>query len=160
MNARFEGAAVRVTILLAALAAGACNMADDAGKPRKAEAGRPAEPVSAPAARPERQPARARLGELDTAPAPAAAPRPGEVTRGWFAGRWTDSGDCTDAGQFAEDGTYLLADGTRGMWNIHEGRLVVQHSGGRSALKLRRVGEDVVEVANEDGSKGRSTRCR
>jgi hypothetical protein len=162
MNARFEGAAMRALILAAALVAGGCNMADDAGKGGKAEAQRPSEPASVPAATPERQPARARLDQLETAPAlaPAEAPRAGEVTRGWFAGRWTDSGDCADAGSFAENGTYLLADGTRGMWNIQDGRLVVHHAGGRSALKLRRVDDDSVEVANEDGSKGRSTRCR
>jgi hypothetical protein len=159
MNARFEGAAMRLLILAGALAAGGCNMADGAGKRGKAEAQRPPQPVSQLATKPEREPARARLDELDTVPAPAATPKAGEVTRGWFAGRWTDSGDCADAGQFAENGTYLLADGTRGMWNIQDGRLVVQHSGGRSALKLRRVDEDSVEVVNEDGSKGRSTRC-
>jgi len=109
----------------------------------------------------QRQPARAKLADLDTAPAqpkPAEAD-PGGVTRGWFAGRWTDTGDCADAGEFAANGTYRLADGTRGMWNVQNGRLVVQHQGGRNVARLRRVDETTVEVAADDGSVGRSTRC-
>jgi hypothetical protein len=164
MNARFEPSTMRLPrhaplILAAILAAGGCNMADDTGKNDRKEAERTVEPVPAPAVKSERQPARARLDELDTAPPPAAAPKAGEVTRGWFAGSWTDSGDCADAGHFATNGTYLLADGTRGMWNIQDGRLVVQHAAGRSALQLRRVDKDTVELVNEDGSVGRSTRC-
>ena len=146
-------------IFTAMLAAVGCNMADDAGKSDRKEAQRAPEPLPPPAAASERQPARARLDELDTAPPPAAAPKPGEVSRSWFAGSWTDSGDCADAGRFAGNGTYLLADGTRGMWNIQDGRLVVQHAGGRSALQLRRVDKDTVELVNQDGSVGRSTRC-
>jgi hypothetical protein len=145
-----------VLILAAALVVSGCNMGDDAGKREEARAA--PERVVKPVAKPERQPASARLDELDAPPAPAA-PKPGEVTRGWFAGSWTDSGDCADAGQFAPNGTYLLADGTRGMWNIQDGRLVVQHAGGRSALKLRRAGKDAVELINEDGTVGLSTRC-
>lgn len=88
-----------------------------------------------------------------------AAPNPNAVTRAWFAGRWTDTGDCAQAGEFGANGMYLLADGTRGMWNIVDGKLVVQHAGGRGAVAIRKVDEHHVEVVNDDGSVGRSARC-
>jgi hypothetical protein len=89
-------------------------------------------------------------------PAPAG---PGDVTRAWFAGNWTDSGDCAEAGRFSPNGTYVLADGTRGMWSVQDGRLVVQGANGRTALPVRRVDQNTVEIANEDGTTGRSNRC-
>jgi hypothetical protein len=147
-------------ILLAALAATGCNMADDAGKRGPAAVANAAQQEPAPApVKPERRPSQARLDELDLPAEPASAAKPGGVTRSWFAGNWTDTSDCADAGRFEGNGTYRLADGTRGMWNIVDGRLVVQHAGGRSALRLRRIDQDTVEVVNEDGSVGRSTRC-
>lgn len=154
-------AARALLILAAATAAAACNMADDADKRERAGMEGVPKPAAAPAGRTEPLPARARLEALDEAEAPAAAKAEelGHVTRSWFAGKWTDTGDCADAGRFAPDGTYLLADGTRGMWNIQDGRLVVQHEGGRSALQLRRLDESTVELDNADGSTGRSTRC-
>ncbi len=107
------------------------------------------------------EPGRTRLDELEFAePEPASAPPdPAAVTREWFAGRWSDTGNCTDAGQFAANGTYLLADGTRGMWNVQDSRLVIQNAGGRNVIRLRRTGDDSVEVINADGSVGRSIRC-
>ena len=147
-------------LILRAVAAAGCNMAD------RREQREPSPIVDAakeqpplPAREPERRPAQARLDEIDLPAEPAAPAKPGDVTRSWFAGNWTDSGDCADAGRFERNGTYLLADGTRGMWNVQDGRLVVQHKSGRSALRVRRVDQDTVEVTNEDGTAGRSTRC-
>ncbi|MET0372782.1 MAG: hypothetical protein ABW128_00835 [Rhizorhabdus sp.] len=97
--------------------------------------------------------------EFQTAPEPAQAADPNAVTRAWFAGRWTDTGDCAQAGEFGANGMYLLADGTRGMWNIVDGRLIVQHAGGRGSVAVRKVDEHHVEVVNDDGSVGRSARC-
>jgi hypothetical protein len=94
-------------------------------------------------------------GELASSRAPAAQ----GVTREWFVGAWTDTEDCGDAADFARDGRYRLADGTRGMWNVTDGRLVVQGAAGRNVVRLRRVDDDIVEVINEDGSVGRSRRC-
>ncbi len=146
MNARSRSRAAAGTRLLlvaiSGLAVVACNMADR---------------------RDEREPAAvaniAREQPALPPPKAAAPPKPGDVTRSWFAGNWTDTGDCADAGRFERNGTYLLADGTRGMWNVQDGRLVVQHKGGRSALRVRRIDQDTVEVTNEDGTAGRSTRC-
>jgi len=164
MNARsrrrFSRPARLLPLLLGALAAAGCNMAD------RREQRAPANLASAaqeqpplPAPKVERRAARARLDEIETAPGPAAPAKPGDVSRNWFAGNWTDTGSCADAGRFERNGTYLLADGTRGMWNVQDGRLVVQHKGGRSALRVRRIDQDKVEVTNEDGTAGRSTRC-
>jgi hypothetical protein len=99
------------------------------------------------------------LDEVDALAERSTPAKPGGVTRTWFAGKWTDSGDCADAGRFEPNGTYLLADGTRGMWSVQDGRLVVQHKAGRHALRMRRIDQDTVELANEDGTVGRSTRC-
>lgn len=142
-----------------ALAVAGCNMADGGGKKERAPTANAAWESQPQAVKPGPGPAAARLDEIDTAPEAAAPAKPGEVTRSWFAGSWTDSGDCANAGRFAPNGTYLLADGTRGMWSVQDGRLVVQHADGRRALRVRRVDDATVEVVNEDGSVGRSTRC-
>jgi hypothetical protein len=89
----------------------------------------------------------------------ASAPAPGGLSRDWFAGSWTDSGNCSDAATFSPDGQYRLADGTRGMWSVRNGRLVVQNDKGRNQVQLRRVGDDAVEIVGTDGTVGRSTRC-
>ncbi len=81
------------------------------------------------------------------------------VTRDWFTGSWTDSGDCAQAGEFGEDGRFVLADGGRGTWNVASERLILQGPGGRVEVGLRKVDDDTVEVINADGSVGRSTRC-
>ncbi len=161
MNARSKGwsaGAGRASVVLAAALAG-CNMADDGGKNMPAPAAKAAPERQMSSQKPEERPARARLDEIDALSERAAPAKPGDVTRSWFAGSWTDSGDCADAGRFAPNGTYLLADGTRGMWSVQDGHLVVQHKAGRHSLRLRRIDQDNVELSNEDGTVGRSTRC-
>ncbi len=164
MNARSRSRSVLparlLLVAIGALSAAGCNMADRREQREPAPIANAAgEQPPLPAPKAERRPAQARLDEIDAAPEPVAPASPGDVTRSWFAGSWTDSGDCADAGRFERNGTYLLADGTRGMWNVQDGRLVVQHKGGRSALRVRRIDQDTVEVTNEDGTAGRSTRC-
>lgn len=148
----------RMTLLAAAMIVG-CNAGDQpADGPALSNVA--AQPAAMPVTANDAQPAQVKLDELEFEPAPqAVAPDPRQVTRAWFAGRWTDTGDCAQAGNFAANGIYLLADGTRGMWNIVDGKLVVQHAGGRGAVGIRRLDDDTVEVVNEDGSVGRSTRC-
>ena len=152
-------------ILAATLLAGACNMADRS--PRERERATREEPARADKGSDlwgnDAQTANAALpadqdGNAQLAAAPAATPRDA-LHRDWFAGSWTDDGDCSHAAQFNADGQYRLADGTRGMWNIRNGRLVVQNDSGRTEVQLRRTGADVVEIVNRDGSVGRSTRC-
>ncbi len=154
---------LKLVIVLGALAVGACDrptQKDAAGNNAVAQppSGPPPE-VAVNAS--DRQTASATLDDLETvdaAPKPAA-PDPAAVTRSWFVGRWTDTGDCADAGEFAANGTYRLANGTRGMWNVADGRLVIQHAEGRSAVQVRRADDSTIEIVNEDGSTGRSTRC-
>jgi len=148
----------------AALSAAGCNVGGDPVNSERTEAAAaPAanEPPPRPPLKPRAQPARARLDELDSAEAAAepAQAAPSSVTRAWFAGKWTDTGDCADAGQFAPSGIYQLADGTRGMWSVQDGRLIIQRAEGRNVVRLRKIDDNNVEVTNEDGSVGRSLRC-
>lgn len=155
----------------AALLAGACNMGDrrderetasreriDRKERERERERREREREEAPA-----EGAQLKLDQVEPGsrmqPASSAAPESGAVTRSWFAGRWTDTDECKDAGTFLPNGTFLLADGTRGMWNIRGGRLVLQGTGGRSDLQLKRVDDNNIEVIGGDGSVGRSTRC-
>lgn len=151
-----------VPALAAILIAGGCNMADGRDERESAKDRAPREARDR-AREPEPRQAVRKLEDAGLEPQPqlasSAAPDPNGVSRAWFAGRWTDSGDCAQAGTFSPDGTFSLANGTRGMWNIRGGRLVVQGSGGRRELQLRRVDDDTVEVLNPDGSYGRSIRC-
>lgn len=158
---------MRTRLLLAAgaLALAACNAGDPAAPDNRAQgpavSNIAAKTTNMAAVGNGQQPALTRVDEVEFQPAatPAAAADPTVVTRAWFAGRWTDTGDCAQAGEFGANGMYLLADGTRGMWNIVDGRLVVQHAAGRGSVGIRKVAEDQVEVVNDDGSVGRSTRC-
>ena len=93
------------------------------------------------------------------AAAPPPRRDPSGVDREWFTGLWTDTGDCADAGQFGRDGRYRLADGTRGMWNVQGGRLVIENAGGRRVIRVRKVAEDAVETVSAEGQASRSTRC-
>lgn len=156
MNARFSLAA----FVPALLAVAACNAADPPKNGAIANVARAAPaPPATKASGNAAQPANARLDEMEFAdPAPAKAD-PAQVTRAWFAGRWSDTGDCADAGAFVGNGTYHLADGTRGMWSVQDGKLFVQHAGGRTAIRIRKVDERTVEIVNEDGTAGRSIRC-
>jgi hypothetical protein len=163
MNARSEARPPIIRPLLvvaAALVLAGCNVAGDSGKSERAPARKAAaEPQRAAPDPNALRPARARLDEADAVPEQPAPAGPGDVTRAWFAGNWTDSGDCAEAGRFSPNGTYVLADGTRGMWSVQDGRLVVQGAKGRSALPVRRVDPNTVEITNEDGTTGRSSRC-
>ncbi|HEY0114758.1 MAG TPA: hypothetical protein VGB54_03455 [Allosphingosinicella sp.] len=154
---------------IAALMAGACglsacNLADRSDDRDTAARGRDERPDRERRERaPEREPERDSVASDEPGPraqlASSTRSDPAGISRDWFAGRWTDTGDCADAGEFRPDGTFQLADGSRGMWNIREGRLVVQGQAGRNALQLRRTGDTAVEVLNSDGSVGRSIRC-
>ena len=89
-----------------ALALGGCNAADPEpqGPAISNIAAKATEP---PPAANAQHPALTKVDEVEfqTAAEPAAAPDPGNVTRAWFAGRWTDTGDCAQAGEFAANGS-------------------------------------------------------
>ncbi len=151
---------MRLVVAVAMLALGACNAGDPPAADGPAVSNIAGKTTPLPTANAQ-QPATTRVDEVEFQPAaePAEASNTNAVTRAWFAGRWTDTGDCAQAGEFGANGLYLLADGTRGMWNIVDGRLVVQHAGGRGSVAIRKVDENHVEVVNDDESVGRSARC-
>jgi len=150
-------------VLLLLLTLAACGRGDETSATWAAtnNAAAIALPTAGPSREAQGQSERGEQAELDAAPSPPqpAEADPSAITRTWFAGRWTDTGNCADAGEFAANGTYRLADGTRGMWNVQNGRLVVQHAEGRNVARLRRVDDGTIEVAADDGSVGRSIRC-
>ena len=153
----------RGAILLVLMLTAGCNLADrdrdrDERRDDRAERGAEGNAQTAPSEPADQEVERnvaADGGQLAS-----SAPRDtGGVNREWFAGAWTDTGDCADAGTFSRDGRYRLSDGTRGMWNVRDGRLVVENANGRNEVRLRRVGDDRLEIVNQDGSVGRSVRC-
>jgi hypothetical protein len=154
-------------IVLAALCTGACNMADrtesERGGRRDGEAARNRSERAIDNRAERNKSAEAEplvLEQGQGGQLASATPREsGGLSRDWFAGSWTDTGDCADAGAFNRDGRYRLADGTRGMWNVRGRRLIVQNAQGRNEVQLRRTGDNTIEIVNEDGSVGRSTRC-
>ena len=154
--------AAHLPALLAALTLMSCNAADEGGISEAVRNGQveasPAQPAVKAGAN-QSEPVDLNALEPDAQPQAETPPDPSLVTRQWFAGRWTDTGDCADAGEFAASGIFLLADGTRGMWNVIEGQLVIQNARGRGVFQLRRVDDSTVELVNPDGSIGRSTRC-
>ena len=148
-------------ILLALLLTAGCNLADrDRDDQRSERVEREATGNDQAVSEAPDNGAAERNEQVKGAELASSSPRdPGGVNREWFAGSWTDSGDCAQAGEFNRDGRYRLADGTRGMWNVREGRLVVENANGRNEVRLRRIGDDVAEIVNQDGSVGRSVRC-
>ncbi|HYI63667.1 MAG TPA: hypothetical protein VEW71_02155 [Allosphingosinicella sp.] len=94
---------------------------------------------------------------LDGATAATAAPAP--VERDYIVGAWTDSDDCAAAVAFAGDGTFATADGGAGLWGLDGTELVLAGAGGVRTLRITPVDQDTMEMVNEDGSRGTSTRC-
>lgn len=82
------------------------------------------------------------------------------VDRAFLIGRWTDSGDCREAGAFAADGQYTNAAGVAAAWALEGDRLVVTFAGAEPrALRVAALDQNTLTVTNPDGSLGRSTRC-
>jgi hypothetical protein len=91
---------------------------------------------------------------------PAASNDGGTValSRAFIVGRWTDNGDCSNAVDLANDGSFTAANGARGLWNLQDDRLTM--TGARTAtFQVVPVDQNVINVVNQDGSLGRSTRC-
>ncbi len=95
---------------------------------------------------------------LALAAAPPALAQEGAVTRDYVAGRWTDNGDCAEAVALRADGRFLAANGNEGLWALAGDRLTLQGER-RLTMRIVPVDRDTMDVLNEDGSRGRSTRC-
>ncbi len=79
------------------------------------------------------------------------------LDRAFLTGRWTDS-DCSAAVEFLDDGRFITHRGAEGLWHLAGNRLTLQ--GDRTVtMELDPVDRNVMNVVNEDGSLGRSTRC-
>lgn len=104
-------------------------------------------------------PASAQWSDSATLGGATAAPAPAPVERDYIVGAWTDSDDCAAAVSFAGDGTFATADGGAGLWGLDGAELVLAGAGGVRTLRITPVDQDTMEMVNEDGSRGTSTRC-
>jgi hypothetical protein len=94
------------------------------------------------------------------APRGAAGGVPARVRldRAFLIGRWTDDGDCTAAADFRADGRFIASTGVQGTWRLDGNRMTMS---GISTLLLTIVAIDrnTINIVNQDGSLGRSSRC-
>ncbi len=82
------------------------------------------------------------------------------VDRAFLIGRWTDSRDCEEAGEFAADGRYTNAAGVGASWTLEGDRLTVTFAGAAPrTLRVSALDQNTLNVVNPDESVGRSTRC-
>lgn len=98
-------------------------------------------------------------GDKDPQAAPANAGGASGPGRMAFAGRWTDTGDCSVVTILGEDGSFIAADGGRGTWDVQGSQLIFTGPGGSRALDVYLADPNTIVVTNPDGSIGRSTRC-
>lgn len=91
---------------------------------------------------------------------PASAPGTGGamLDRAYLLGHWTDNGDCGKAIAFNQDGSFVNADGGRGLWNLDGDRLTMT-GGSTVSVRVTPIDQNTLTVINADGSLGRSTRC-
>ncbi len=82
------------------------------------------------------------------------------VDRAFLIGRWTDARDCREAGQFTADGRYTNAAGQSAAWALAGDQLTLTFEGAAPrTLRVSAADQNTLNVANPDGSTGRSTRC-
>ena len=101
------------------------------------------------------------LAALAALPQPAAAgqaARAVRLDRAYLIGLWTDDGNCRNAVEFARDGRFINPNGTVGQWLLDGDRLTLTGER-RLRVRLRLIDRDRVDIVNEDGSLGHSTRC-
>jgi len=72
------------------------------------------------------------------------------ITEEWFVGVWSDTRGCEESYRFDPGGIVIAPDGSRGIWSIEDGNvLVVSGSGGTERSAMTRVSDD--EVMGSDG---------
>ena len=80
----------------------------------------------------------------------------------YMIGRWTDDGNCSNSGptaiSFLGNGSFVASNGGTGRWRLDGDRLTLS---GRATATIRIIptGPNAIDVINENGSRGRSTRC-
>ena len=80
------------------------------------------------------------------------------LDRAFVVGRWTDNEDCDNAVDFMQDGRFLAANGTGGLWNLDGDELTMTGSD-TVVIRIVPIDRNTITVVNRDGSLGRSTRC-
>ncbi len=96
--------------------------------------------------------------EATAAPAPAPATTSGTFSRDLMVGRWTDSGDCADALNFAADGTLQGPFGDGGRWEVNGNRLI--NVGNPRELTITVIDADTLDTTTPEGETRRVTRCQ
>lgn len=93
---------------------------------------------------------------------PAAGSTPasaGGIDPQLLLGRWTDDGDCKLDIEFRPDGTFRSYTGGEGSWSLAGNVLTLSGQGGTFRLQLQALDGDTMSTINEQGTRGRSTRC-
>lgn len=100
------------------------------------------------------------LGDKDSSGTATEASAGGAATldRAYVAGRWSDKGDCSDVVEFTSDGRFVTADGRGGLWNL-QGDQLTMSGNGTITMRIVPIDQNTMNVVNNDGSLGRSTRC-
>ena len=92
------------------------------------------------------------------APAPAAQP-PSGPGRFAYAGRWTDTNDCTTVTVLGEDGVFIAPNGARGTWDVQGDQLSLSGPGGQVSWRVYLSDPNTMVLTSPDGSQSQSTRC-
>jgi hypothetical protein len=80
------------------------------------------------------------------------------LDRTYLLGRWTDDGNCDKAMSFNPDGSFTNASGGTGLWNLDGSRLTL--SGNQTVgFRVVPIDQNTINIVQDDGSLGHSTRC-
>ena len=80
------------------------------------------------------------------------------VTPAFLVGRWTDTGDCSNAVDFFADGRFRTTDGAEGRWTL-QGTQLSFIGNSTVTAQVRATSRDAITLTHPDGSVGASTRC-
>ena len=93
-------------------------------------------------------------------PAPVPAPAPAPVDeRAEFAGRWTETGDCSNVTALNADGTFVVPDGGQGNWDVEGSQLTLTGPNGSATAAIYLNDANTMLVTTNDGNTTTLTRC-
>ena len=81
---------------------------------------------------------------------------PGRIA---LAGRWTDTGDCSNVTLLGEDGVFIAPNGARGNWDLQGSQLTLSGPGGSVSWAVFLEDPNTLVLTSPDGSRSQSTRC-
>lgn len=93
------------------------------------------------------------------APAAPVAQAPSGPGRFAYAGRWTDTNDCTTVTVLGEDGVFIAPNGARGNWDVQGDQLTLSGPGGQVSWRVYLSDPNTMVLTSADGSQAQSTRC-